>query len=540
MAVAIRNRWRRQKVEPEMKGEIGPKNIMMIGPTGVGKTEIARRLATLTGAPFIKVEATKYTEVGYYGRDVESMIRDLVENAIGIVRTSERKKVEDKATELTEERLVTLIEESLLNNQYPPPPCKSKRTKKNTTTKEDSPNQEYNPFASIKIDAANPLLSLGDIFKTLEEITKDKMGEADKDSISTKNDKTNSESDRNNIDNNNINTNNNTNNNNDNNNNNNDNNNSDNSDNDDNDNEDQSLSQDPEKNKHHVDRSEILLRLLSGEYEKTMVTILAEQKMAPVIMGGIGMESMENDLQSMFDNIIPKRNQKRELPVEEARKVIFEQECERLINKEKVNSQAIELAENLGIIFIDELDKIVASDNQHGADVSRQGVQRDLLPIVEGTTIQTKYGFVSTEHVLFIAAGAFHRSKPTDLMPELQGRFPIRVELDDLSSDDFIRILKEPHGALTKQYKALMKTEGVDLEFTEDAVAELAQYAYKVNQTTMNIGARRLYTIMERLLEELSFEAPDMKMGKVVVNAAYVKQRLGELIQDEDLNKFIL
>ncbi|MDO5567351.1 MAG: ATP-dependent protease ATPase subunit HslU, partial [Planctomycetia bacterium] len=289
-----------------------------------------------------------------------------------------------------------------------------------------------------------------------------------------------------------------------------------------------------------IDREEIRLKLEQGLYEDELVVVDTQSKNSPVVLGGMLNDSMETDLQSMFENLMPKQTVQRRLTVRDARKVINEQESEQLINKEKVNAQAIELAENLGIVFIDEIDKIVASEKQYGADVSRQGVQRDLLPIVEGTTVQTKYGFVSTEHMLFIAAGAFHRAKPTDLMPELQGRFPIRVELSELTREDFVRILKEPEGSLVKQYEALMQTEGINLSFTEDALESLAEYAFEVNQTQQNIGARRLYTIMERLLEELSFEAPDMKMGNVVVNAAYVSQRLQSVVADEDLSKFIL
>jgi len=255
---------------------------------------------------------------------------------------------------------------------------------------------------------------------------------------------------------------------------------------------------------------------------------------------GVGMEQMDMDLQGMFEKILPKHTARREMTVAEAREVLFEQECDALINQEKVHAAAVDLAESVGIIFIDELDKIVASEHTHGADVSRQGVQRDLLPIVEGTTVQTRYGFVRTDHILFIAAGAFHRAKPSDLMPELQGRFPIRVELKDLTREDFVRILTEPKGALTKQYEALLATEGIEIVFQEDAVESLADFAFQVNQTTQNIGARRLYTIMERLLEELSFEAPDMKHGRVEINAAYVRQRLAHVAEDEDLSKFIL
>jgi ATP-dependent HslUV protease ATP-binding subunit HslU len=422
VAVAIRNRWRRQQLDEELRKEVAPKNILMIGPTGVGKTEIARRLARLTGAPFVKVEATKYTEVGYYGRDVESMIRELVENAIGLVRERELANVEDEAQRRVGERLLDLL--------APQPASFDIGVESNDTP------ERY-------------------------ERTREKMR----------------------------------------------------------------------------------AMLVAGELETRNVEVSIEQKTQAMMipgMAGPGGDQVDFDFQGMLEKILPKQITRREMPVAEARKILFEQECEGLINQDKVNTQAVELAEQSGILFVDEMDKVVASEGGRGADVSRQGVQRDLLPIVEGTTVQTRYGYVRTDHILFIAAGAFHSAKPSDLMPELQGRFPIRVELDDLSQEDFVRILSEPRNSLTRQYSALMQTEGVEAIFTDDAIGALAHYAYQVNQTTQNIGARRLHTIMERLLEELSFEAPEMAMGRVEINAPYVRKRLEEIATDEDLSKYIL
>lgn len=422
VAIAIRNRWRRQQVGDDLQKEISPKNILMIGPTGVGKTEIARRLATLTEAPFIKVEASKYTEVGYYGRDVESMVRELVENAINLVRELEMASVEDEAKQRVEQRLLDLL--------APMP-------------------------ASIDVTPG---------------------------------------------------------------------------------------ADDPTE-RHERTREKIRAMLAAGEMEDKEVTVTVEQKAQAMMipgMGGPGADQMDFDFQGMIEKILPKNVSRTPMSVAEARRVLFEQECEKLINPETVNAKAVELAENLGIIFLDEIDKVVASEGGKGADVSRQGVQRDLLPIVEGTTVQTRYGYVKTDHILFVAAGAFHKVNPSDLMPELQGRFPIRVELSDLTQDDFVRILTEPKASLTKQYAALMETEHVTLDFQEDAIAELARYAFDLNQSTQNIGARRLYTMMERLLEELSFEAPDMQGAKVPINAAYVKQRFEEVAADEDLSRFIL
>ena len=437
VAVAIRNRWRRQQLGDDMRNEVSPKNILMIGSTGVGKTEIARRLAKLTGAPFIKVEATKYTEVGYYGRDVESMVRELVDNAIGLVRARQRKQVESRAQERTTERLLDLL--------CPRP---------------------------VSYE-----------FSVTSELTEDKESGEDGGAASEK--------------------------------------------------------KADEAGTYERTREKMKAMLIAGELDEREVELSVEQKVTPVMMGGMGVENMDVDFQGMLEKIMPKQTSKRKLNVASARQVIFDQECDALLDDDKVNTEAVQLAENSGIVFLDEVDKIIAGEGK-SADVSRQGVQRDLLPIIEGTSVQTKFGYVKTDHILFVAAGAFHRSQPSELMPELQGRFPIRVELKDLTEDDFVRILTEPKSSLTRQYTALLGTEGVKLEFTPDGITALANVAFQVNQTTINIGARRLYTILERLLEELSFEAPDMKMGAVSINAAYVQDRLGEIVQDEDLSRFIL
>ena len=419
VAIAMRNRWRRLQLTDDLRQEVSPKNILMIGSTGVGKTEIARRLAKLSNAPFIKVEATKYTEVGYYGRDVESMVRELVDNSIGIVREQQRDKVKADADRRTNDRLVEML-------------CPA------------------------------PIASFAD----------DEEGSAAKESLERT-------------------------------------------------------------------REKMRAMLIAGDLEEREVDLTIEQKASPMMVGGMGVEQMDMDFQGMLEKIMPTNRAKRTLSVTRARTVIFEQECDKLLDVDKLNQAAIELAENSGIIFLDEIDKVIAGEGK-SADVSRQGVQRDLLPIVEGTTVQTKHGYVKTDHILFVAAGAFHRNQPSELMPELQGRFPIRVELNDLTKDDFVRILTEPTSSLTKQYQSLMATEGVKLSFTADGIEELASIAHAVNQSTMNIGARRLYTILERLLEELSFEAPDMGKGKLVVNESYVKERLGAVAEDEDLSRYIL
>ncbi|HEV3204444.1 MAG TPA: ATP-dependent protease ATPase subunit HslU [Gemmataceae bacterium] len=418
VAIAIRNRWRRQQLPADLRKDVSPKNIIMIGPTGVGKTEIARRLAQLVGAPFLKIEATKYTEVGYHGRDVESMIRDLTEIAIAMVRQEQRQRVETQAKERVTERLVDLL-----------------LPQSNTW---DPDNAEENER---------------------RQRTRDKMK----------------------------------------------------------------------------------ARLESGELEEKLVELTVEQKSVPVqIFSNLGMEQMDVDFQNMFERIMPKQSQQRQIPVREARRILLEQETDALIDRQVVTEKAVDLIENQGIIFVDELDKICGPPSTHGPDVSRQGVQRDLLPVVEGTTVNTRYGPVRTDHILFIAAGAFHLSKPSDLMPELQGRFPIRVELTDLNREDFLRILTEPKHALTKQYAELLATEGVRLDYSSDGIEALADVAFEVNRTTQNIGARRLHTILERVLEDISFESPDLSSKRVTINGPYVREKLAEILDKEDLSKFIL
>ncbi len=426
VAIALRNRWRRKQLPDELQAQVMPKNILLIGPTGVGKTEIARRLAKLVGAPFVKVEATKYTEVGYYGRDVESLVRDLVEASIGLVKAREREKVATSAKDRAEGRLLDLL--------LPAPPPSGHR------------------------DDAAP---------------------------------------------------------------------------------------DEAAERRNRSREKMKARLEAGELEDREVEITVPGRAgAPVsILGAANMEQMEMDLQGMFEKIMPKPSRARTMTVAEARPILLAQESEALLDPEKINSTAVSLAEESGIIFLDEIDKIAGGEGDgggRGPDVSRQGVQRDLLPIVEGTTVTTKYGPVRTDHVLFIAAGAFHRAKPSDLMPELQGRFPIRVELQDLTRDDFARILREPRASLIRQYQALLATEGLEVEFTPDAIDAMADLAHQVNRTTQNIGARRLHTILERVVEELSFEAPDRPEKQVKIDAAYVRDRLDALARDEDLSRFIL
>ena len=416
VAVAVRNRWRRRQLPDDVGRDVLPKNILMIGPTGVGKTEIARRLATLTGSPFVKVEATKFTEVGYHGRDVEAMIRDLLDTAIGMVR--------DEMTEGVKPAAERAVEDRILDHLLP---------------------------------TAGP--TMGD------EEAEAKRGRT---------------------------------------------------------------------------RERLREQLASGQLDDKEIEITLEQKASMGgLMGAPGME-MDAETQGMIEKMMPTRREARRLTVAEARKVLFRPEADKLIDKQKINATAIERVEQGGIVFLDELDKVAGPERQGGPDVSRQGVQRDLLPIVEGSTVVTKHGPVKTDHVLFIAAGAFHQSKPSDLMPELQGRFPIRVELRDLTQDDFVRILTEPKNALTDQQAMLLATEGLEVTFTEGAVRAMAEIAFDVNRRTQNIGARRLYTIMERVFEELSFDAGDREQKRVEIDAAFVRGRLEKVAGDEDLSKFIL
>ena len=438
VAVALRNRYRRMRLDDSIKDEVVPKNILMIGPTGVGKTEVARRLAKLVKAPFVKVEATKFTEVGYVGRDVESMIRDLVEMAMRIVKEEKMEKVKGKATEEANKKLVKLLV----------PQAKKQKAMKNPFEMLFSNMDENDANSQVNTNEEN------DIFEKRQRIKK-------------------------------------------------------------------------------------MLEL--GELENQIVQVEIEEQAPSMfdMLQGSGMEQMGMNMQDAFGQLLPSKVKKRKLPVKEARKVLTQQEAQKMIDMEEAQQEAVNRAEQAGIVFIDEIDKVVGADQQ-GPGVSREGVQRDILPIVEGSTVITKYGPVKTDHILFFAAGAFHMAKPSDLIPELQGRFPVRVEFDKLTVEDFVLILTEPSNALLKQYKALLETEGINVVFTDEAVNRLAEIAYQVNQDTDNIGARRLHTILEKLLEDLSFEAPDITMEMVEITTDYVNEKLNDIVKDKNISQFIL
>lgn len=432
VAIALRNRWRRQNVPEELRDEIAPKNIIMIGPTGVGKTEIARRLAKLDNSPFLKVEASKFTEVGYVGRDVESMVRDLVELSVNMVKTEEQEQVRSKAMEMAEERILDLL---LPSRRVEPRPLHDALP--------ESPEKTY--------PATEPVPD-----NTREKFRK-------------------------------------------------------------------------------------LFR--EGKLDDRTVDVeITESRSGPMIevFSSSGVEDLGVNIREMFGNLFPQKKKRRKMKVSEAVEILAEEEAQRLVDMDKVVRTAVERVEQSGIVFLDEIDKIVGSDSTSGPDVSREGVQRDLLPIVEGSTVNTKYGMVRTDHILFIAAGAFSFTKPSDLIPELQGRFPIRVELDSLGKEDFVRILTEPNNALIRQYREMLSTEGIALEFTADAIEQIADVAAVVNERTENIGARRLYTIMETLVEDVSFDAPDLQEKEIVIDAEYVREKLEFIMEDEDLSRYVL
>ncbi len=459
VAIALRNRARRQMLADDMQDEVAPKNIIMIGSTGVGKTEIARRLARLVDAPFIKVEASKYTEIGYVGRDVESMIRDLTELSVSRVKAEQTVAVEEAALESTEERLLDCL--------FPMP-----RALKNQTADDTDDEFDIDEDIIFDMDEDEEIVFPFDIEANIK----------------------------------------------------------------------QNEALEKQRERHLKTREKLRKRLKDGEFEDNEVEINTKTRNMPFveIFSPGGIEEMDINFKDMFSSLLPNQTKKRRVKVTEARQILMQEEAEKLIDMDAVISDAIERVENTGIVFLDEIDKIAGRESRQGPDVSREGVQRDILPIIEGSTIATKYGSVRTHHVLFIAAGAFHVSNPSDLIPELQGRFPIRVELKSLNQSDFKSILTEPKNALVKQYTALLKTEGIKAKISEDAIDEIASLAFQVNESVEDIGARRLHTIMEKLFENLFFDAPDLEEKSVTIDADYVRGELAEIVKDQDLSRYIL
>ena len=463
VAIALRNRARRQMLADDMQDEVSPKNIIMIGSTGVGKTEIARRLARLVDAPFIKVEASKYTEIGYVGRDVESMIRDLTELSVSRVKAEQTTAVEEAALELAEERLLDCL--------LPMPRALKSQARSKPTDEFDA--DEDMDIEEIDIDEDEDEIQLPFDLETTDE---------------------------------------------------------------------QNEALEKQRERHLKTREKLRQQLKEGKFEDRPVEINMKSRSMPFveIFSPGGIEEMDINFKDMFSNILPNQTKKRRVPVSEARQILMQEEAEKLIDMDTVISDAIERVENSGIVFLDEIDKIAGRESRQGPDVSREGVQRDILPIIEGSTVATKYGAVRTHHILFIAAGAFHVSNPSDLIPELQGRFPIRVELKSLNKSDFQSILTEPKNALVKQYTALLQTEGIEADITEDAIDEIAALAFQVNESVEDIGARRLHTIMEKLFENLFFDAPDLKKKSITIDADYVRGELAEIVKDQDLSRYIL
>ncbi|MEC7867753.1 MAG: ATP-dependent protease ATPase subunit HslU [Candidatus Poribacteria bacterium] len=473
VAIALRNRMRRQMLENDMQDEVAPKNIIMIGSTGVGKTEIARRLARLVDAPFIKVEASKYTEVGYVGRDVESMIRDLSDLSINMVKSEQTESVREKAIELVEERILDFL--------IPPPPARPDKKKEVKEKPEDQFVDEDQGDDEIQFE-----IQISDFLIEEENQTANAMQDSGQLEVEV----------------------------------------------------------DLERERYSRTREKFRQMLKDGKFEDKPIEIDVKNRTMPFIeiFSPSGIEEMDINFKDVFGSMMPKQTKKRLVTVTEAREILIQEEAEKLIDMDKVVSEAISRVENSGIVFLDEIDKIAGreSSSTSGPDVSREGVQRDILPIVEGCNVMTKHGMVKTDHILFIAAGAFHTAKPSDMIPELQGRFPIRVELQSLDQSDLKRILTEPKNALTKQYIAMMKTEGIEIEMTDDSIESISELAFQVNESIEDIGARRLHTIMEKLFENISFEAPDLKNKEITISSEYVDQELSDIVKDQDLSKYIL